>query len=189
MRRIVCIVISSVVIFLIGCGPRYIVGNETFSSSSEALQKMEAINASILKDITTTNNPLHGTVLVVVPSDIEIQKNYIRYRGNPSKIDKTGWDFAITAVKKNFQVDIDAIKKRGIFSSVSVANHNGNPASFSIGEHDFIVFFDVDGWFIRGTNKPRPLPIDFPSKLSGSARIIAFLESLSQQADAIGNKR
>lgn len=180
-----CIALS---IILLGCGGRYTIGGETFSSGSEALQKQTEILAHALAEITPTDNPVHGTVLVIFPSDVEIQKNYIRFV-NPSRIQQEPIDFIITSVKTNSQFMADAIRKRGIFDSVSVERHNGNPASFPIGDYDYMVFIDVDGWFIRGKDNPRGLPITVDkSKSDGAPRTLSFLDSLSQQAKAIHSR-
>ena len=180
-----CVALS---IILLGCGGRYKIGGETFSSGSEALQKQTEILAHALAGITTTDNPVHGTVLFIFPSDVEIQKNYIRFV-NPSRTQQEPIDFLITSSKTNFQFMADAIRKRGIFDSVSVERHNGNPASFPIGDYDYMVFIDVDGWFIRGKNNPRGLPITLDtSKPFGAPRTLSFLDSLSQQAKAIHSR-
>ena len=83
----------------------------------------------------------------------------------------------------------DSIRKRGIFDSVSVARHNGNPASFTTEDYEFIIFLDVDGWYIRMKDKARPisLPID-KSKPVGAPRVLSFLDVLYQQVTALRAK-
>ncbi len=176
-------------IILLGCGARYKIAGESFSSSSEALQKQTENLAHILNEITPTDNPVHGTVLVIFPSDVEIQKNYIRYGDNPSRVQQEHIDFFITTIKTNAQFMADAIRKKGIFDSVAIERHNGNPASYPIGDYDYMVFVDVDGWFIRGKDNPRGLPITVDKgKSVGAPATLAFLDLLSQQAKALRNK-
>jgi hypothetical protein len=175
-----------VFIILLGCSARYKVGDETFGSSSEALQRQNEKLSHSLDGITPTDNPVHGSALVLIPSDVEIHKNYILFGSKASKIQKEQLDWLITSVKNGFQAQANAIRKRGIFDSVSVERHKGNPASFSIGDYDFMVFADVDGWFIKGKGNPKPFPIITADKsIDIDARILAFLDLLSQQAKAL----
>jgi hypothetical protein len=185
MRKLhlLCVVLF---ISLFGCGARYMTGGETFSSSSEALQKQTENLAHILDKITPTDNPVHGSALVLIPSDVEIHKNYIKFEGNASRIQKEQLDWLITSVTNDCQSAANAIRKRGIFDSVAVERHNGNPASFPIGNYDYLIFADVDGWFIRGKNNPRPISLPFDKNISDeTSRRLAFLDLISQQAKAL----
>jgi hypothetical protein len=190
MRILVSLVCSVLFIAILAGCTRYTVHGETFGSSSEALQKQSEIHAHILNKITPTDKPVHGTALVLIPSDVEIHKNYIRSGSNPSIREQI--DYLIMGSKNNFQCMADAIRKRGIFDSISVERHNGNPATFPLGDYDFMVIADVDGWSIKSKAAPRPLPIAIykwdKSKSSGDAPILFFLDSLSQQATALHSK-
>jgi len=190
MRILVSLVFPVLfLVILTGCGTRYTINGETFGSSSEALQKQSEILSHILNKITPTDKPVHGIALVLIPSDVEIHKNFIPLLTNASK---SGIDYLIMSRKNDFQFMADAIRKQGIFDSISVERHNGNPASFSIGNYDFMVFADVDGWAIRSKATARPLPIALDkwdkSNPAGDTRILSFLNSLSQQATALRNK-
>ena len=181
---------------LAACGPsrytlwgaRNTLNIETFESSSEALQN----RADILNKITPTVNPVHGTALVLVPSAVEINKNYIRSGFNAIYSDKEQIDSLIKSGSNYFQFIADAIQKRRIFDSVAVEHHNGNLASVPFGDYDFMVIADVDGWTIRSKATPRPLSIAQDkwdkSNSDSDARIISFLNLLSQQAAALCSK-
>jgi hypothetical protein len=175
-----------------GCGARYTIYDETFGSSSEALQKQSEINSHSLDMVTPTDNSVHGNALVLIPSNVEIQKDYIRFSYNASELDNEQIEYLITATANNWQFMANAIRKRAIFDSVSVARHNGNPVSFPIGEYDFVVFLDVDGWSIKGKDNPRALHISFDisnSEISDiDSRRLAFLDLLSQRARIIHGK-
>lgn len=171
---VLSIVLISIVMFLGGC--------------TNPLQKQTENLSRALDEITPTNDSVHGSALVLLPSDVEIQKNYINYSefgfgNNPPRtiIPEKTLNWMITMTRNNFQFTADAIRKRGIFDSVSVAYQNGNPASFPIGDYDYIVFLDVDGWFLRARNDPKALPISFDKKKLP-------LDSLYQQAKALGSK-
>jgi hypothetical protein len=171
-------------LILEGCGARYMIGDETFSSSSEALQRQSVILSHTLDAITQTNNPVHGNALFIFPSDAVIQRDYIRLRVGQEQI-----DFLMTASKNSMQFIGEAIRKRGLFDSVSIARHNGNPESYPVGNYDYVVFRDIDGWFIRGRNNPRGLPITVDmSKYIDASRVSVFLDTLSQQAQGLRSK-
>jgi hypothetical protein len=185
------IVLILIVMFIVGCAT-YKVGDKTFHSSSEALKEQADILSGALDKITSTEDPAHGIVLVLLPADMEIRKNYIRFTGYPSQINEEQMKFVITAQKNYYQFLADAIRKRGIFDSVSVAYQNGNPSIFPIGNNDYIAFVDVDGWFLKARNNPKPLLIfqsfdkDKPkTKASLVPPTLAFLDSLCQQAKAL----
>ncbi len=180
----------AIALFVSGCGPRYKIGGETFSSPSEALTKQQEIEARSLPEITPTDNHVGGTALILIPSDIEIQNNYLRQHGNfaygPKKEDI---DWLVTSIRNVFLFTADSIKKREIFNSISVDRHNGNPASNSGGENDYIVYVDVDGWYIKSKNNPHALRVPFDNtKPAGTPRSIAFLDLLSQQARELNIK-
>lgn len=190
MEKIIFPVLYVIVaISLLGCSARYKMGDETFGSSSEALQKQNEILSHSLDEIEPTDKPVHGTALVLIPSDAEIQKNYINFGNMAYRMNEEQLDWLIKSATNNFQFTPNAIRKRGIFDSVSVERHNGNPAAHPIGDYDFVVFVDVDGWAIRGNATPRPLPIAIDkSKAVGRAQTLTFLDTLSEQARALKNK-
>jgi hypothetical protein len=179
----------AICILLIGCGGSYRIGNETFSSCSEALHKQTETLTLSLQKITPIDKPVHGTVLVLIPSETEIQKNYIRFSNNPSNFNKEKIECMITFFNNHFQFMADTIRKRGIFDSVSVASHNGNPTFFPMGDSDFMVFLDVDGWFIKSKDDARSLPISFDRSLpAGATSALVFLDGLYQNANALRSK-
>jgi hypothetical protein len=180
-QRALLIVLILIAIFTVGCvTTNYKMGDKTFHSSSEALTEQNKSLSNELAGITPTNAPIHGTILVLLPSDVEIRKNYIRFTGNPSNISEDVMKYIVVATKINFQFVADAIRKRGIFDTVSVAYQNGNPAPFPIGEYDYLAFVDVDGWFLRGRDKPKPLLV---ATLNDKHKLL--IESLEQQARSL----
>jgi len=164
----------------------YTIGNEGFRSSSEALQRQKSLFFNIIKEIKPTQNPVGGTTLIAITSDVEIQSNYIQY-GIKSRQEQI--DFVIAASRNNYQFIADAITKRHIFDSVSIVKHDGKPTSYPMGNNDFIIFNDVDGWFIKGKSKPLIIPLMFDkNKPGGVQRTEAFLDELSKQAQNLLNK-
>lgn len=172
-----------VLLILVGC-----------ASHSEVLQKQTETFSNIIKEIKPNQNPVGGTALIIIPSDVEIQKNYNSLTYSNMRFSQEFLDY-VNAARRNFlQFIADAITKRRIFDSVSVARHNGNPASYPIGNSDFIIFMDVDGWFIKEKNKSLIISIPFPfdkNKPEGVpliARTEAFLDELNQQAQNLRAK-
>jgi len=177
----------------------------TFLSTFKKRQTKNLSRA--LASISPSDKPVHGTALVLLPSDVEIlkhyldftmflqvsdveiQKNCISYVPDPQlwemsrgyKIGRNYDNFSIMIAKNNLQFAADAIRKIGIFDSVSVTYQNGNPALFPIGEYDYLVFVDVDGWFLKGRDNPRPVAISFgKNKLP--------LDLLQEQGKALRSK-
>jgi hypothetical protein len=184
-----CVALLTTLVLITGCGARYILNGEKFSSSSEALQKQSEIFSHSLDKVTPTDNPVHGNALVLIPSDVEIHKNYIRLGYNASRLEKEQIDYVITAEANDFQFMATVVRKKAIFDSVSVARHNGNPASFPIGDYDFVVFVDVDGCFIKGKDYPKAIQIPVDKSISDIAlRRQAFLDLLGKQARIIRGK-
>jgi hypothetical protein len=174
-----------VLVIAVGCAS-YKIGKESFNSSSEAIQKQTEIFSDIIKEIKPNQNPVGGAALIIIPSDVEIQKNYIKYG---SRTRQESLDFVIAASRNTFQFSADAIAKRRIFDSVSVARHNGNPASYPFGNNDFIIFMDVDGWFIKEKNKTLIIPLTIDkNKPEGFPRTEAFLDELNQQVQNLRAK-
>jgi len=189
LKKTLKIIALMVMLVIFGCGPKYIYNNETFTSASDALQKQKEFHSHVLQEIKPTGNPVHGAILILIPSNAEIQKNYIRLGNEASRLNKEQMDYLISAQNNNYQLIIDSINKSGIFDSVSIDRHNGNPASYPISNYDFIFFVDVDGSFIRGKDNSRPLPISFDKNIPlGTPRVIAMLDSLSRQANAVRGK-
>jgi hypothetical protein len=192
------IVLILIVMFIVGCAT-YKMGDKTFHSSSEALKEEADILSGALDSVTSTEDPVHGIALVLLPSDMEIRKNYIRFLGNPYQVGEEQIKFVITGQNNFFQFLADSIRKRGIFDSVSVAYQNGNPASFPIGNNDYVAFVDVDGWFLKTRNNPKPMLIfqsfdqyfDKNKPLTKASLIpptLAFLDSLCQRAKGLRSK-
>jgi hypothetical protein len=188
-KWVYCIAFLATLVILAGCGARYYMNSDIFSSSSEALQKQSEILSHSLDAITPTVNPVHGNTLVLIPSNVEIQNNYLIIGNNATELENEQINYMITSTSNDSQFIANAISKRAIFGTVSVARHNGNPTTFPIGDYDFVVFLDVDGWFIKGKDNPRVLPIPFDNSISDiEPRRLAFLNLLNQQAHLICSK-
>ncbi|MFH1769644.1 MAG: hypothetical protein ABH833_03185 [Parcubacteria group bacterium] len=181
------IILLLVSISVVGCATAtYHAGNEIFYSSAEALQRLNEISSSILAGIQPTDHPVHGRALFLLPSDNEIQKNYIRWSNNASRLEKEQVDYTITFIRNDKITVADAARKRGIFDSVEIEKHNGSPTTHPIGIYDFMVFLDVDGWFIKGKTDSKILKIFMDkSKSSGITRTISVLDSIQKQAESL----
>jgi hypothetical protein len=183
------IIIFSQFILLTACTV-YKLGDEKFYSGADAIQRQLTIQSMALSGINPTDDPIHGYALLIYPSDNEIIRNHIKYSGmrsgiSPSTIEnepKEGTNFLTTLSNNNFQFVINAIRKRNIFDTVMGEPHNGQPASYLNDNFDYIIFFDVDGWFIKGKKHPMPLLIEIDRKVSLNSQMPVFLELLSEKA-------
>jgi|WetSurMetagenome_2_1015567.scaffolds.fasta_scaffold337034_1 hypothetical protein len=173
------------ILFTVTACSRYTVENETFYSSAEAIQKQSQAQSQVLSEIIPTKKPIHGIALLIYPTDDELLKTHVRYENNPSIIGDEQIDFIKTAFEQNCKFICNAIIKQSIFDSVSIDLHNGQPASYYNENYDYIIFYDIDGWFIKGKKHPKPLEISYDLKIPLKPRMMAFLDLLGQQADFI----
>lgn len=184
--KIVIMIIVSFSILLNSCGMTYKIGEKSFSSSEEALKWQSDMFADFINKITPAPRPVGGSALILIPSDDEIVRNYITYGRRSGK---DGIDYVRTAMRNSMQLNADAIIKRRIFNSAQINRHDGNPANISVGENDFLIFSDVDGWFIKGKGKTQINPISMDkSKPEGMERLLSFLDAVVQTADDLRNK-
>jgi hypothetical protein len=163
-------------LFAGGCAS-YMVGKEKFSSGDKALQRQSEILTAALERVTPTPQPVHGRAMVLLPSPAEIQRHHIQIRGDPARLSTEQLDYVRTTTDNSCQFVANAIKKRGLFDSVTVTRHEGNPAMSSIGDADYLIYADVDGWFIQGKQDGRA------SRIQGDlSQSLSFLDSLEQLA-------
>ncbi len=175
VRKIFMLVICFCgLLLLTACG-----GGVTFS---EALQRQNERLSLMLNDIKQTDHPVHGKALFLLPSDREIQKNHIRIGNNASQVSQEVIDYIVSVTRNSHQSMADATRKRGIFDLVTVGQHNGNPASSPIDKYDFVIYVDVDGWFIKGEKGPRAMSI-LGAVPFQAPQISLFLDSLNKQAE------
>lgn len=194
---------------LTGCESYWMAGVMVFSRTT-ALDRQAARHADLLAPLQPVLTPIGGSALVLLPSDLEVRRNYITYGPGGLPSDK-GLTFLTTATRRSFQFMADAIQDGHLFDSTTVAFHDGNPATYPIGKHDFLVFRDVDGWFIKGKGgaPPRVVAVD-PRRygrgyvvgvkggkgddswvhLSGASSepLSAFLDELKRQAGHLGGQ-
>jgi hypothetical protein len=192
MKRMVTLpIVVSITILFAGCAPYRIVNGgetETFYSDTAALDRLKEIYSQILNGIKLTDDPIHGTVMILIPSDDEILKNRIRFSQDRSKISSEMVEWVVKSESEHLQFLADAIKKRGLFDSVSTNRHNGNPTSLPIGGFDFQLFFDVDGCFIRSKRVTKPLTIPIIVSTPIKEATQKFLDDLSRGARILRNK-
>jgi hypothetical protein len=182
-------------IFFISACASYRIWDETFSSRDAAVQRQMTVQSKVISEISPTDNPVHGNAILLYPSEDEIIKSHIKHEGmkhgiSPSTIDyerNEGLLFLIQISLNNFEFAANAIRKRKIFDSISIEPHSGQPASYVTSYLDYIIFYDVDGWFIKGKNHPKPLPIIIDKNVPLKSQIPIFLDRLSQNAFIIKN--
>ncbi len=185
-KTIAVMIIVSLSLLLNSCGMTYKIGEKSFSSSEEALKWQSDMFADYINQITPAPHPVGGIALILIPSDDEIVRNYINYGRRSSK---DGIEYIRTATRNSMQLNADAIIRRRIFNSVRIDRHDGNPANVSVGENDFLIFGDVDGWSIKGKGKSQIIPITVDkSKSVGMERLIAFLDAVFRAADDLRNR-
>jgi hypothetical protein len=170
---------------LAGCeSVQYRYGNETFSSSEQALAKQKVDNDKVLETIQPTSTPVHGRALIALPSKEELHKHYIHTTGGMVVPSKEQWDYPCSILEGDHDALCKAVQKRGVFDEVTIVQVN-DPAAASIGENDFLIYRDVDGWFIKGRKSaPAKIVMDVDS-LPSVLRTKSFLDSLKERAQAL----
>lgn len=181
------LVISIFLIFVTGC-MTFKHGDETFSSGADALKWQAEKHNDILKQIKPVPETIPGKALIAIPSDTEIRKKFISTR----HASEEAYAYVTMASRNEFQFIADAIGKSQMYDAVSVTSHNGNINSIPTDKVDYLIYIDVDGWFIRG-NKSSYLspPITFKKHRDIkelSKRVDAFLNDFHEQARIIRNK-
>lgn len=175
-----------IIIFVSGC---MIVVPGTLYVPQEFQTKQIEMQSLYLSKITPTDNHVGGTALLLIPSEVEIQNNYLQHGNTARRLNKESIDYQINIISNTYLFTADVIRKREIFNSISVDRHNGDPASYSGGEYDFVVYVDVDGWYIKSKNNPRALRVPFDNtKPEGTPRTVSFLDLLSQLARELNVK-
>ncbi len=170
---------------LAGCDTvKYKYGNETFSSPEQAFAKQKADNERILEAIQPTSTPVHGRVLIALPSKEELRKHYIHTIGGIVLPSKEQLDYPCASLETDHDLVARAVQKRGVFDEVTTVQAN-DPAATSVGDNDFLVYRDVDGWFIKGRKSaPTKIVMDAGST-PGIPRIRSFLDSIEERARAL----
>lgn len=177
------------VMHLAGCeSVKYRYGNETFSSPEQALAKQKADNERILEGIQTTSTPVHGRALIALPSKEELHKHYIHTTGGMVVPSKEQWDYPCSILEGDHDALCKAVQRRGVFDEVTTVQVN-DPAAAPLGESDFLIYRDVDGWFIKGRKSaPTKIVMD-ASNLPSVPRTRGFLDSIEERSRALMNSK
>lgn len=183
MKKLIIILLVLLLISLFtGCAS-YKIGNKSFSSSEEALSYHEKKLAENIEEIQpiTENAKSYGKALIALPSSETIEKNYIRITGNASALSREQIEFLITSVSNNNDYMFKSIEKRQLFNKVTKMI-DPDPATIDMKGNDFILYLDIDGWFLKGkySNLTRKISIDSTLPI-GVPRTLSFLESLEKQ--------
>ncbi len=179
----------------------YPYGNQIFASPDKALAKQAAENSGILAAIAPTSNAVHGTALVVVPSREGVRKHYVRIWLNvrvPQAEDferdtvamamvdircqdilHEDLEYATALLENDQDMLVAAIQRRQLFDQLTVT-HADDPIAVATTDTNFLIFLDVDGWFIKTRKSaPRRIATDGGSAPS-LARTQSFLASIEE---------
>ena len=167
---------------LAGCASvKYTYGTQTFSTSGEALAAQRANLDGILAAIQPTSTPVHGKALVALPSRTEVRKHYVHITGNASLLGQEQLDYVCATLEADHEMLANAMQKRGVFDQLTTTQAE-DPAAVSIGGNEFLIYCDIDGWFIK-TPKSSPYKVVMDASAApGLPRTRAFLDTLEQTA-------
>ncbi len=174
-----------VALLLVGCASaKYSYGNQTFHSPDAALAKQAADLSAILQGVNPTTAPVHGKALVVLPSRDELRKRYIRSSGYAVGLRKEHFDYFCALLDNDQEMLTNAIRKRRLFDELT-ETHAADPAAAGIAENDFLIYRDVDGWFVKNQKSAQKNIEMNAQTASGLPRTLSFLESLEQAARSL----
>jgi hypothetical protein len=170
------------ILHLSGCATiKYNYGGKTFPSSDEALVKQRADLSKILEAIKPTTAPVHGKAIIITPTREELRQHYIRITGNPAHLEQEQIEYICSLLENDQNMLAKAIQKKELFDQVTMINLP-DPAAASIGGNDFLIYRDIDSWFIKGQKtSPKKILMD-ASSASGLSRTNSFLEFLEERA-------
>jgi hypothetical protein len=181
--------LTALLLLTTGCGSSYGYNGRRYGSSSEALQAQATMCSAVLDSVNPTDSPVGGSVLVLIPSDLELQKHYFHSSLDPAGIPKQAIEYLITSTVSDLRCRVDCIRKDKLFDQVSLARHDGNPALAALKDNDYILFMDVDGWSIKTRDSQRTLLVSVDKGATDPvSKNRAFLDSLNHQAHAIANR-
>jgi opacity protein-like surface antigen len=149
----------------------YGVGNKRFASPEEAIDYQRTAGVAVVVEIRPTDTPVHGRLLVVLPTRETIQRRHVRGRAATS----ADLEFVTTTVANDQRSIVQAISKRGIFDDVRQAE-DAAPERAVIADCDYLLFPEPDGWFLRTARNPSPRRI--AAAETGRGAVLEFLVAL-----------
>lgn len=168
------------IIFFISSCASYRYGNETYHSKDALLRGQQEILSTSLASITQTGTPVHGRLLLSLPTPDEMEKHFIK---GSSRTDKEKIDLFKTVMENDTKFHIDVITKRKIFDEVKVLRDSIGAPHINWQDYDYLLYQDVDGLFLESRNArlPHRLTMD-KSQKSRQQRTLLFLEDLERMA-------
>ncbi len=147
--------ILTMYLMLISCAGKvtYNYNNVEYESPETALESQKAEIDTILNKITPTSYPIGGSAVVVLPSKLYAEKNFIVWKGpEPSEEQKVkSTNYIANIILNNWRSRGEALQKRRIFNRVIITNDD-DPENASFNEDIAIVLFKKEGkeqWFLR----------------------------------------
>ncbi len=185
MKRVLWSLPLAAALALAGCASvKYTYGNQTFSSADEALAQQKADLAGILDAVAPVTSPVHGKALVALPSREELRRHYIRTSGNVGQLRPEQLDYVCSILDNDQEMLSHALEKTRLFDQVTVTRV-GDPAVAAIEGNDYLIYRDIDGWFIQNPKTaPKKVVIDADAG-SGLPRTRSFLSSLEERARSL----
>lgn len=163
---------------------QYTVGDQAFRSKEEALAAHQHQLVVTLAAISRTQEPVGGSVRIVLPTRERIAATGLTTQGSPSE---EVIDYLVTTQFRDFETMAYAVEKRVIFDRVDI-EHSDEMEKPEAGGHDFVLWFYQPAptafqWFLRdaSTDAAREIPLD-QSKTAGPDRVRAWLGAIERAA-------
>jgi hypothetical protein len=173
------------VLYILGCATiKYSSGGEIFSSSDEALAKQLSDLAKVLEAIKPTTTPVHGKTLIVIPTREELCQHYVVIRGSTANVKPEQINYMCSYLENDQNMLAKAIQKKELFDQVTIMNMS-DPANAPIGKNDFLIYRDIDGWFIKSQESSTKRIVMDANSPPGISRTNSFLDSLEERAHSM----
>ena len=174
-----------VAVLLSGCASdKYTYGKQTFHSADKALARQAADCSAILEAIQPAGAPVHGKVLVSLPSREELRRHYVRTSGYVTGLRKEHFDYLCAVMDNDQEMLAKAIQRKQLFDELTVTRAN-DPAAAPIAQNDFLIYRDIDGWFIRSQNSAGK-KIEMGAESDSSLlRTQSFVRSVEERARSL----
>lgn len=183
-----CLILA-VSLMLVSCAGKitYNYNNIKYESPELAIAAQKAEIDTILNKVTPTSHAVGGSAVVVLPSKLYAEKNFVVWRGpEPSEEQKLKSTNYITNIMlNNWHLRSEALEKHRIFDRVIITN-NDDPENASFDEDIAIVLFKKEGkeqWFLKKKNSNAIIAIEEVSTaFPKSQRLMWWLDNVEKMA-------
>ncbi len=185
MKKVLISVIIFIVLVTSGCATVYSYNNVKYDTPEKTLSAQASMLKEALEQITPTDTPINASVVVILPSDSLISREYVQVKGTPPK-DKTNslyqiqMNYVISLVKNEMSSFANSLQKRRLFNTVKIVDSdNLKDTDFT---EDFAIYAMVEGWVLKKKGTGDATPIHFNTNSPPKERFMEWLINVGKAA-------